>query len=136
MKEHYTYIGFVCIDNNGKYILITKSKEKFNITGVDGNDSLKESNLENTEAMMMTVKFFDGTESVTLDYAHNANYNDIVFAMENHGILMTDGDETVYNHINGGYENLNFFWGLLEEFYETDKGVEFFEKYKNKDNWN
>ena len=30
------------------------------------------------------------------------------------------------------YEELDFFWGLIEEYYETDKGMKNFEEFVNK----
>ncbi len=132
----YTYIGFICTDDDNKHVLITKSELQFNFSGIEGNDSLKNAKLEESEAMMVAVKYFDGTESVKLEYAHRVNYEDIIFVIENHGIIVNDYEESVYNMVYKDYDGLNFFWGLLEEFYETDEGMDGFEKFVKKDNWN
>lgn len=132
METDYTYIGFICTDNKGKFVLTTRNKKQFNFSGINGNDSLKDVDLDESEAMVVAVKFFDGSESMTLEYAHKNGYEDIIFAIENHGIIVNDYESSIYDMVYKNYEELDFFWGLIEEYYETDKGMKNFEEFVNK----
>jgi len=135
MKNDYTYTGFICSDNKGKFVLTTRNDKQFNFSGIDGNDSLKDVELGESEAMLVCVKFFDGTESMTMEYAHETNYEEIVFAIENHGIIVNDYEESIYDMVYKNYENLDFFWGLVEEFYESEEGIISFNEFKIKKHW-
>ena len=69
---------------------------------------------------------------MTLEYAHKNGYEDIIFAIENHITIVNDYESSIYDMVYKNYEELDFFWGLIEEYYETDKGMKNFEEFVNK----
>ena len=135
MENDYTYIGFICIDEHNKPVLVTKTGNKYNVSGVAGSTLEDNIKIDEYEALVGIIKYFDGTESVTLEYAHSINYKDIIFAIETEGVLLNDDDLTIFEMLYKDFDGLNFFWGFLEEYFETDEGMEQFEKFVKKDNW-
>ena len=135
MENDYAYIGIICIDEDNNPVLITKSGHRYNISGVKGSILQKDINITEYESMIVCVKYFDGFDSVTLEYAHNRKYKDIIFAIEHHGIILNDEESTFFEMVYNDHEGLNFFWGLLEEYFETDEGMEKFENFVKKNNW-
>ena len=81
MENDYTYIGFLCIDENRKPVLITKSDKIYNISGIESSSLQKDITITEYEAMIMGVKYFDGFDSVELDYAHEIRYENIIIAI-------------------------------------------------------
>ena len=136
MENDYTYIGFICIDEHNKPVLVTKTGNKYNVSGVVGSTLEDNIKIDEYSALIWIIKYFVGTESVTLEYAHKANYEDIIFVIETEGVLSNDGDLTIFEMVYKDFDGLNFFWDFLEEYFETDEGMEQFEKFVKKDNWN
>ena len=103
MENDYTYIGFICIDEHNKPVLVTKTGNKYNVSGVVGSTLEDNIKIDEYSALIGIIKYFDGTESVTLEYAHKANYEDIIFVIETEGVLSNDGDLT-------NNQGLNDYW--------------------------
>lgn len=135
MENDYTYIGFICINEEGKPILIDKIEDKYKVNAVISSTLQNNAGINESEALICAVKYFDGTESVTSKYAHSVEYEDITIVIENEGVLFNDGESTIYDMVYGDFDDLNFFWGLLEEYFETDEGMKRFEEFVKKDNW-
>lgn len=139
MIKDFIYFGFVCLNYDNKPIMVSKILDSFIVTGVI-SETLEfsienEYNINEYEGIIVGIKFFDGTESVTIEYSHSVKYVDIIYAIETYGKIQNAENSPIHEMIYKKNKRLNDLWLLLEEFFETEEGSKKLKHFQNKDCW-
>ena len=90
--------------------------------------------LDTTSATTPTLKFYDGTEQVSIEYAIDNKFEDIVLSVHTNGTIQIESTESIF-HIIMDYDDMKKMWELVEEYYESEEGEEIFNKFAEKNVW-
>lgn len=118
------YKGFICLNNEKHKLIIKKSEKSFIDIPIDGfgSDNLKINN--NNSIKIVLIKFYDGTENVSLEKSYVNDFSDIFIAIHDNLDVIINKNQPVYDLIINDFENMNFVSKYVDDYYESAEGIE------------
>lgn len=135
--DQLTYKGFVCADGD-KFCLVLKDTiytESFRTMPISGDDD-KFDNVSDFSASVVAVKFFDGTEQISMEDTLNDNIDDIFISIKKTATIQVVAENSVIKIIKNSHKDTLKIWTLVDEYFETKEGKKRLNKYIKKDVWN
>jgi hypothetical protein len=137
MVDKLTYKGFVCTSGSIYRLIVKDSIDDrwFRTLPVNGRDEDFE-DLNDFTASIVCVKFFDGTEQISMQDAVENNFDDIFMSITRNALIKVIAEKSIFDIISLDYKDMSKMWEFVDEYYNTDEGKKRFEEYVKKDVWN
>jgi hypothetical protein len=135
--DQLTYKGFVCADGD-KFGLIVKDTtipNRFRSMPISG-DKNKFDNVNNYAASIVAVKFFDGTEQISLEKTFEGDLDDIFISIKKTATIQFVSEKTVIEIVNSSYQDTVKIWEFVDEYFESEEGEDVLKRFVEKDVWN
>ena len=136
MNEEFTYKGFICTDGI-KYRLVIKDSQNdklFRTIPVTGSEDNFEK-INKFTAYVVCVKFFDGTEQLSMERGIDVNFVDIFISIKGYALIHAISKKTIFDIIKDDYLDTCNLWEFVDEYFDSEKGKKDFEKYTKKNVW-
>ena len=92
-------------------------------------------NVGKRQAIAIVCKFYDGTEQISLETAHNNDYEDVFFMIREFGRLKINVETSVYDHIIEDTSRLFDIWEAQKSIYLNQEAFDNYEKFRDEDSW-
>lgn len=133
MNNDLTYKGFVCI-NGQEHRLVVKDDKLFRTLPLISQSQNFDS-VNDFTAQICGVKFYDGTEQVSLEYVLENHFEDIVISINTNGTIQIESSESIFEIIKVDYDNMKKMWEFVDDYYASEEGKILFEIYSEKNVW-
>lgn len=136
-KKEWTYKGLVLLTDNTLRLIIKTDNNFYRTIPVSSNNHLFE-DLNYHNGKIVCVKFFDGTEQISLEKTIENEFEDVILSIETDALIevnLFDKSESIFDVVKFDFKHMNKIWEIVEEYYQTDIGKERFEDFIEKDVW-